>query len=102
MDMLERRNPDISNLNYGSTLINEKNELNSQATEITKNLNNSYLTIQGPPGTGKTYTSAYIIIELIKQGKKVGVSSNSHEAIKTLLIEIEKQALKKEKDSDSE
>ena len=25
MDMLERRNPDISNLNYGSTLINEKN-----------------------------------------------------------------------------
>ncbi len=56
MDMLERRNPDISNLNYGSTLINEKNELNSQATEITKNLNNSYLTIQGPPGTGKTYT----------------------------------------------
>ena len=93
MDMLERRNPDISNLNYGSTLINEKNELNSQATEITKNLNNSYLTIQGPPGTGKTYTSAYIIIELIKQGKKVGVSSNSHEAIKTLLIEIEKQAL---------
>ena len=93
MDMLERRNPDISNLNYGSNLINEKNELNSQATEITKNLNNSYLTIQGPPGTGKTYTSAYIIIELIKQGKKVGVSSNSHEAIKTLLIEIEKQAL---------
>ena len=28
-----------------------------------------------------------------KKGKKVGVSSNSHEAIKTLLIEIEKQAI---------
>ena len=30
----------------------------------------------------------------MKAGKKVGVTSNSHEAIKTLLIAIEKQALK--------
>ena len=59
---------------------------------IIKNLNNSYLTIQGPPGTGKTYISAKIIIELIKEGKKVGVTSNSHEAIKNLLIAIENQA----------
>ena len=42
--------------------------------------------------TGKTYNSAKIIIELMKDGKKVGVSSNSHEAIKNLLSEIEKQA----------
>ena len=48
----------------------------------------------GPPGTGKTYSSANIIIELMKAGKKVGVTSNSHEAIKTLLIAIEQQAEK--------
>mgnify|MGYP000055754293 FL=1 len=33
-----------------------------------------------------------MIIALIKDGKRVGVTSNSHEAIKTLLVEIEKQA----------
>ena len=35
-----------------------------------------------------------MIIELMKEGKKVGVSSNSHEAIKNLLSEIEKQSTK--------
>jgi uncharacterized protein len=92
MDMLERNNPDIKELKKDSVLINPDNELNSQSINIVKNLNNSYLTIQGPPGTGKTYTSASIIIALIKDGKRVGVTSNSHEAIKTLLFEIEKQA----------
>ena len=57
-------------------------------------MNSTYLTIQGPPGTGKTYNSARMIIELMKEGKKVGVSSNSHEAIKNLLSEIEKQSTK--------
>ena len=74
-------------------MIEENKDLITQSIEIVKNLNNSYLTIQGPPGTGKTYTSAKIIIELMKAGKKVGVTSNSHEAIKTLLIAIEQQAV---------
>jgi len=93
MDMLERKEPDIKNIKSGSTLIEENKDLITQSIEIVKNLNNSYLTIQGPPGTGKTYTSAKIIIELMKAGKKVGVTSNSHEAIKTLLIAIEQQAV---------
>ena len=93
MDMLERKEPDIKNIKSGSILIEENKDLITQSIEIVKNLNNSYLTIQGPPGTGKTYTSAKIIIELMKVGKKVGVTSNSHEAIKTLLIAIEQQAV---------
>ena len=51
-------------------------------------MNNTCLSIQGPPGTGKTYNSAKIIIELMKDGKKVGVSSNSHEAIKNLYLKL--------------
>ena len=93
MDMLERKEPDIKNIKSGSILIEENKDLITQSIEIVKNLNNSYLTIQGPPGTGKTYTSAKIIIELMKAGKKVGITSNSHEAIKTLLIAIEQQAV---------
>ena len=93
MDMLERKHPDIKNIKPSSILINEDKDFISQTIEIVKNLNNSYLTIQGPPGTGKTYSSAKIIIELMKTGKKVGVTSNTHEAIKTLLIAIEQQAI---------
>jgi uncharacterized protein len=92
MEMLNRTNPDVKGVKQGTNLIDEDKDLISQSSEIVKNLNNSYLTIQGPPGTGKTYSSANIIIELMKASKKVGVTSNSHEAIKTLLIAIEQQA----------
>ena len=52
------------------------------------NLDNSYLTLQGPPGAGKTFTGKHIIAELVKQGKKIGISSNSHKAINNLLIGV--------------
>ena len=91
MDMLERNNPDVKGLKKDTILIDPNDDLNSQSIKVVKDLDNSYLTIQGPPGTGKTYTSASMIIALIKEGKRIGVTSNSHEAIKTLLIEIEKQ-----------
>ena len=55
------------------------------AVRIARNLTNSYLPIQGPPGTGKTYTGAKIIIELIKQGKRIGVTALSHKAIRNLV-----------------
>lgn len=58
------------------------------------NLDNSYLTIQGPPGAGKTYTGKHLIAELIKKGKKIGVSSNSHKAINNLLIHTAKYCQK--------
>lgn len=57
-------------------------------------MDNSYLTIQGPPGAGKTYTGKHLIAELIKKGKKVGVSSNSHKAINNLLINTAKYCQK--------
>lgn len=60
------------------------------------NLNNSYLTLQGPPGAGKTHTGKHIIMELLKQGKKIGISSNSHKAINNLLISAA-QSCQKEK-----
>ena len=44
------------------------------------------LAVQGPPGTGKTYVSAHAIIELVRSGKRIGIASNSHEAIRNLMI----------------
>jgi uncharacterized protein len=51
-------------------------------------LDNSFLSIQGPPGTGKTYTASHVIVELLKQGKKIGISSNSHKAINNLMSAV--------------
>ncbi|WP_292465365.1 AAA domain-containing protein [Mesorhizobium sp.] len=44
------------------------------------------LPIQGPPGTGKTYVAARAILALVKDGNRVAVSSNSHEAIRNVLM----------------
>ena len=48
-------------------------------------LDHSFVAIQGPPGTGKTYSGAHIIYELVKQGKRVGITAMSHAAIDNLL-----------------
>lgn len=46
------------------------------------------LPIQGPPGSGKTFTGAQMILELIKKGKRIGVTANSHRVIGNFLKEI--------------
>ncbi len=44
------------------------------------------LPVQGPPGTGKTYVTARAILSLVRKGKRVGVASNSHDAIRNVLM----------------
>lgn len=46
------------------------------------------LPIQGPPGAGKTYTGARMICELVRQGKTVGITANSHKVIRHLIDEV--------------
>ena len=53
-------------------------------------LDESYLFIQGPPGAGKTYTGSQIILALLRAGKRVAVSSNSHKAINNLLAAVDR------------
>jgi len=48
-------------------------------------LEESVLAVQGPPGSGKTYRAAEMIVALVKAGKRVGVTSNSHRVIKQVL-----------------
>lgn len=48
-------------------------------------MNHTYLYVQGPPGAGKTYTGSRMILALLRQGKRVGILSNSHKAIHNLL-----------------
>ncbi len=52
-------------------------------------MDRSVLPVQGPPGTGKTYVAARAILALVQDGKRIAVSSNSHEAIRTVLMECD-------------
>ncbi|MFZ2994592.1 TM0106 family RecB-like putative nuclease [Sphingobium sp.] len=49
-------------------------------------MDQTLLPIQGPPGTGKTHVTARVILALVKAGHRVAVASNSHEAIRNVLL----------------
>jgi predicted RecB family nuclease len=59
---------------------------------LANNLEGSVVAVQGPPGSGKTYQAARMIHGLLKQGKRVGVTANSHSVIKHLLERVCGQA----------
>lgn len=91
-DLLSRSIPRIKHRKSGEPII-ATNDLLKATKEAVINLDDSCLTIQGPPGTGKTYISSHVIVELLRQGKKVGISSNSHKAIHVILEQVEEIAL---------
>ena len=90
-DILSKALPRIRGRRQGDPIA-QGGDLLHATTEAVANLDHSYLFIQGPPGAGKTYTSAHVIVELIRQGKKVGVAANSHKVIHNLLDRIEDMA----------
>ena len=55
------------------------------AIRLARTLDHGVLGIQGPPGTGKTWTGARMALALIAQGKRVGVTAQSHKAISNFL-----------------
>lgn len=86
-DLLLRKPPRLQ----GNTL-RDLVAANQESTEIAKQvalaLDNTVLPIQGPPGSGKTYTGARMIVELVRNGLKVGITAVSHKVISTLLEKI--------------
>jgi uncharacterized protein len=66
------------------------------AKRLSASLDGEVLPIQGPPGSGKTYTGARAILELVRQGKRVGVTAVSHKVIDNLLSEIREAAEKED------
>jgi predicted RecB family nuclease len=62
------------------------------AVRLGRELDHGALAIQGPPGSGKTYTAAKMIVALVKAGKRIGVTANSHKVIGNALDAIERAA----------
>lgn len=92
MRLLRREAPAVVGVAEDAPLISPEEDLLKGAIRTVVGLQDSYVFIQGPPGAGKTYTGSHVIAELLRQGKRVAVSSNSHKAINNLLCAVEKVA----------
>ena len=66
------------------------------AKRLARALDHQVLPIQGPPGSGKTFTGARAILDLVRAGKRVGVTAVSHKVIDNLLLAIKKASEQEE------
>jgi len=82
-DLLSGAPPRLTGIS-GSILAT--NEPVSGAVLAAQAMDETVLPIQGPPGTGKTDVTARVILALVRAGYRVGVASNSHEAIRNVLL----------------
>ena len=92
IDLLARRSPRLSGRASGTPVTGADVDLVQETVAAVRSLDRSTLIIQGPPGTGKTYTTARAIVALLQDGKRVGVSSNSHKAIDNVLQAVQDHA----------
>jgi len=90
--VLSQSLPTVRGITAGNPIVPVGNASLPKIIEAISNLDGSYLFVQGPPGAGKTYTGSHVIVALLKQGCRVGVSSNSHKAINNLLEGVVKVA----------
>lgn len=74
------------------TLRRDAESASDSALRLAIELDHGTLPIQGPPGTGKTYTGAHLILALLREGKRIGVSAVSHKAIQNLLKAVLEQS----------
>jgi uncharacterized protein len=80
-DLLLREKPRVS----GQPLRQEGETSVQAAVRLCGHLSGGIIPIQGPPGAGKTFTGAQMISELVKEGKRVGITANSHKVIRNLV-----------------
>lgn len=83
-DLLSRATPRLHSGPKADLLVGADPVLATIA--VVNDMDGTVLPIQGPPGTGKTYVSARAILSLVRKGYRVGVASNSHEAIRNVLM----------------
>lgn len=85
-DLLRRRAPRL--VGEGKFRAEAGGDQAAFVARIAAGLDRSCLAVQGPPGTGKTYAAGYAIARLVRSGKRVAVTSNSHLAIRNVLGEV--------------
>ncbi|RNC97005.1 MAG: TM0106 family RecB-like putative nuclease [Oricola sp.] len=91
-DLLTRSPPRFLDGLRPSGVIPNKGDLPENISTAIAAMADTTLAIQGPPGTGKTYVSALAIVDLVRAGKRIAVSSNSHKAIGNVLMAVADRA----------
>jgi uncharacterized protein len=91
-DLLFRRRPRFLRNPEGPIIPEGAGTLEGSIAAVL-DMRSTSLCVQGPPGSGKTYSGARMIVALLRQGKRVGITSNSHRAINVLLSEAWQAAL---------
>jgi predicted RecB family nuclease len=86
-DLLLRRAPRCGQADGESLRLSGESDLDA-ACRLVTGLERSTLAIQGPPGSGKTFSGARMIVRLVADGKRVGISGTSHKVIGNLLSEV--------------
>jgi uncharacterized protein len=86
--LLARRTPRVEGVPPGARLRGDDEAALDAAVRLGLGLDHSYLPIQGPPGSGKTYIAARVIAALVDDGRRVGITANSHAVISNLLEEV--------------
>lgn len=89
VDILAKSAPRVAGTAPGAALQSVDDDTLAVSLDVLRKLDRSVLLIQGPPGAGKTYTASHSILALLRDGKRVGVASNSHKAINKLLEDLE-------------
>ncbi len=89
-DLLLRRGPRGAGISGGLAQVGES-QLDA-AVRLGLAIRDGTLAIQGPPGSGKTFTGAKMIVELVREGRRIGVTANSHKVIGNMLDAIAKAA----------
>ena len=90
-EILEKNYPNIKHLKKNENILGRGDFL-KESLKAVEAMDQTYLYFQGPPGVGKTYTAAFIIVELLKKSKNIGITANSHKVIHNLLTKVEEIA----------
>ena len=90
-DLLTRRHPQFGG-SLGQPLLLEGEGVEDAAHRLILKIDGSYLAIQGPPGSGKSTVGAEMIVDLVNEGWRVGVTANSHKVIGELLAKVAQAA----------
>jgi uncharacterized protein len=83
-DLLRRHPPRLAFGDAGLAALPAEDDLH-RARRLATQLDATTFAIQGPPGSGKTFTGARMALDLVRAGKRVGVTANSHKVIGNFL-----------------
>ncbi len=81
-DLLARRPP---RLRPGTPLLLPGEAAADRTRRLVAALDGGVLAVQGPPGAGKTYAGARAVLDLVRSGRRVAITANSHKVVGNLL-----------------